>query len=1628
MGDNLFFVAPTGAAYAAVAGEEADRAAAAAGPGHRPFLNWFLDIPLAGIGMAAFNAVDADFNNALVQRDGLDDENAYLLGGGGVPAAQNRGLDLDRALPEPFNPQGPNVIANVVPQLGVGDLIFRMRPFFSYNQLVAIMASILETVNDDEHLPNGNGDVRIFIALRPFRGGGAHRRGGGLRYAFTGWLDWHNVTMADIVDPLLNLLSSNDEFAIEYIRVKYRPYRGAGGAGDSIDKSCVTVYIDDEIQGWKNACLPLSIFGYREITRNQKLFTKYNSEERHKKGRREGKYMYRKHTRMRSDIRDVLRKITSDEKTLPPLWDMVRDLPLKRMYTMEDAERIAKELKVRIVVFKPDTTADGGYDIVCTPHVNKWLELLETRQKRDRGDLPEVGTTTDAHEIQYLRQLNPEDFDEETIYLFYSEGHYSICRKPQNLYYNHNINRFCDSCLKPYSSGSKHWCGNKCTICAQDETICQGIDSPEKTWPRCETCKRDFFTDACLNGHLKKTGTCSSKYWYCRPHRRRGPEGEWVEPGVFCYPVGTKSGSMHKFYFADVTPDLHIHGEFGFCKVCKESYVLEHEEFSLYDTRHRCFLQPQKDAATDKRPIRIYDLETFQFNDGEYFNRKKVMKMLEKEHPKWNKQQIEKEVSRLRSEHEKEHNVHIPYKIGVCDVDGSNYITHDSIEAFLDSVILGEKEKTKDGKEKPYARGAIFYAHNGSGYDVQCIRSEWQRIHTKKKYAGYGFKRFMSNTKTGSKLFSLALGPGTGRTQYDIDFKCTYLLLHAPLSAMSKMFELGDGLEKLDLPHGFAIYQPPKKMKDMSDLPPDKRLHYLFKHGFLYDEKSPVPKPYQWMNHVMAYVGPIPSMDYYFLESKSYKDRLVFEKRWIEERYKTSEYMGYLPPELRPIDYTPEDYYRPNPKYVEPWSFKETMEVYLEHDVLVLCKSFEALRKHAKALAICDPKDATTLASWSMKIFRSKFHVPKSIAVYPPSLSEWFREFLYGGRTDTRCLFTYVKGLDEDDWNDVRYASQDLPPPWDEKRKMFVPHRTAFPYDENSYKILEAELEKEQDGVRILQLLSDEEDGFYSELDIRKKLEAVASKWWDEYRFKLLQIAASKRTTDIHYLDVTSLYPYVMSTGIYPKGHGEDFSFERIRNEKISQEHLKYLLFKENTLSVAVVKGRYTKPLFHPVLPERGRKDSPIGQVFKCEDDYFRRKAVVMKNSSGDEIEQESNEHKLIFTLRPGIFHVNCLELREAVKQGFVIEEVISMYHWKEISRDLFRGYIQLLFRLKTESTKWKTLLDNWYTSRRLEPKSAYTDEDKREFACAWSAHHGIELDWTKVKHNPGIYSLSKLLLNSLWGKFTERTVKRTDVDILQIDSARDMKKAKRLLDSMKHDLDFEVYNDLIYFYSTLRNEHMTPEHTARISVPIGIFVTAQARLVLYKALSAYRENILYHDTDSVIFEAPRNAPIHPSLQLGCFLGQWTYETKVGECLMYLISGSPKNYCYTTSDGESVMKAKGINLKKGYGLKNAPGTNVNHLTQEEMSRNPHEERKVKVTFSLLEKDFVGNIHTKTMEKEHRVVASKNDIVILAENRITSFPFGYRGLLRKWKKKNETKSLKRKRPVNEAHGGYRVFLK
>jgi len=94
----------------------------------------------------------------------------------------------------------------------------------------------------------------------------------------------------------------------------------------------------------------------------------------------------------------------------------------------------------------------------------------------------------------------------------------------------------------------------------------------------------------------------------------------------------------------------------------------------------------------------------------------------------------------------------------------------------------------------------------------------------------------------------------------------------------------------------------------------------------------------------------------------------------------------------------------------------------------------------------------------------------------------------------------------------------------------------------------------------------------------------------------------------------------------------------------------------------------------------------------------------------------------------------------------------------------------------------------------------------------------------------------------------------------------------------------------------------------------IGAYVTAGARIYLYRYLDRLRKNAMYSDTDSVIYIQPKGDET-PLIETGDKLGDMTAKLRPSETISEFACGGPKNYAYrvvetVTGAGQTVCKLR----------------------------------------------------------------------------------------------------------------------
>ena len=374
--------------------------------------------------------------------------------------------------------------------------------------------------------------------------------------------------------------------------------------------------------------------------------------------------------------------------------------------------------------------------------------------------------------------------------------------------------------------------------------------------------------------------------------------------------------------------------------------------------------------------------------------------------------------------------------------------------------------------------------------------------------------------------------------------------------------------------------------------------------------------------------------------------------------------------------------------------------------------------------------------------------------------------------------------------------------------------------------------------------------------------------------------------------------------------------------------------------------------LLHPVLPHRAKNKlmSPLCKTCADQADPSNR------NPCAHTDEERAIEGTWAHT-----------EIMKAIEKGYEILRVHEVWHFPEHSSELFKGYVNTFLKIKQEASGY--------------PEWCVTEEQKQAYIDDYYEHEGIRLDPAKIRKNPGMRSIAKLMLNSLWGKFGQRE------NLDQVEIVSDCSRWFELLDTSLYEVSAAhlINDEMIRVQFRMVNELFVKSNN-KINVPIAAFTTAYARLKLYDLLDLLQDRVLYYDTDSVIYV---HKPGEPDPPLGDYLGDLTNELKGDDYITSFVSGGPKNYAYQTKNGKSVTKIRGFT--RDY----ATSTILNYDVLKELVclhvDSEEESEKVTVTRDNIVRDKKeSKIYTKKQKKDYRIVYNKR---VVNENYET-VPYGY----------------------------------
>lgn len=168
----------------------------------------------------------------------------------------------------------------------------------------------------------------------------------------------------------------------------------------------------------------------------------------------------------------------------------------------------------------------------------------------------------------------------------------------------------------------------------------------------------------------------------------------------------------------------------------------------------------------------------------------------------------------------------------------------------------------------------------------------------------------------------------------------------------------------------------------------------------------------------------------------------------------------------------------------------------------------------------------------------------------------------------------------------------------------------------------------------------------------------------------------------------------------------------------------------------------------------------------------------------------------------------------------------------------------------------------------------------------------------------------------------------------------------------------------------------------------VAAFTTCHARLKLYESLEILQHQVLYYDTDSVVYKW---RPGQPSIAIGDFLGDMTDELD-GDVITEFISGGAKNYGYQTRAGKVVCKVRGFTLNvRGSAILNFETMKNNILSE---LHHPQDQRRTMniVNPSHFKRDLeLKQIQVVSRVKQYGLVFDKRVVDVETKS---SYPYGF----------------------------------
>ena len=376
-----------------------------------------------------------------------------------------------------------------------------------------------------------------------------------------------------------------------------------------------------------------------------------------------------------------------------------------------------------------------------------------------------------------------------------------------------------------------------------------------------------------------------------------------------------------------------------------------------------------------------------------------------------------------------------------------------------------------------------------------------------------------------------------------------------------------------------------------------------------------------------------------------------------------------------------------------------------------------------------------------------------------------------------------------------------------------------------------------------------------------------------------------------------------------------------------------------------LIKCKIVPPreLYHPVLPQRIKVESYEKLILT-----LCKSCAEMRNQN--KCKHSDKERSFIGTWTTG-------EVNKAIEKGYKVLKTYEVWHFDKSTDDLFKGYIRRFMKIKLESSK--------YDFKSKEEEANFKLKIKKS----------LNIDIKKFEFNAGLRSISKLCLNSLWGKFGQRS------NMLQTKYKTKVSEFYEiLLDNKLDNKNIQFINDdMVQITYNLKDQFV--DNSTNTNVYIACFTTSHATLMLYDQLDYLGKRVLHFDTNSIIYADNGSKQIETDNMLGNMADELT-----GKGIISFVSTGPKSYSFKYGNNEQKSAIKGFTLNY---------ENNNLLNHDSLSRIVRKQIR-EITIANENKITWNNreIVNKYYEKVFKFGYDKRVIRQIDESHIDTLPYGY----------------------------------